>query len=229
MNPTMLAVLLLWPILGVSFIPFPMEPPRGVQVRFITPAFNPFIYLLNLTHYSQNNIFRYGEFCGPGPDESFWGVLKPVDDIDGLCQRHDQAYRMCLDVLSSQIGFDAPKFLHQIMPIRGLFPQIVRNFVFSIVPQYLNCMHHADNDFVAALDDHITSGLLPIWWSDPNQAPIGAQGVDGYQEACSLGVPWAGMCIVPSKLLFQVALELFRTSVQGDGIVLTAAAAAGAQ
>lgn len=154
---------------------------------------------------SQNNIFRYGEFCGPGPDESFWGVLKPVDDVDGLCQRHDEAYQVCLGMLSSQIGFDAPKFLHQIMPIRGLFPQIIRNFVFSVVPQFLNCMHHADNDFVAALDDHNINGLLPIWWSDPNEAPIGAQGVVGYQEACSLGVPWTGMCIVPSRMLFQVA------------------------
>jgi len=200
MIPTFIAVLLLWPILGVSFIPFHLDTPRGVQ----------------------NNLFRYGEFCGPGPDEAFWGVLKPVDNIDSLCQRHDEAYRMCLDVLSNQLGFQAPKFIHQIMPIRGLFPDIIRNYVFSVVPQYLDCMHHADAEFVAALDDRIVNNLLPIWWSDPLQAPLGAQGVEGYSQACSLGLPWTGMCIVPSRTLFQIALELFRVSVEGDGIVLTA-------
>ena len=38
----------------------------------------------------------------------------------------------------------------------------------------------------------------------------------GYSEACALGMK--GLCIIPSKRMFQLMLELFRRSVDGDFI-----------
>ena len=38
----------------------------------------------------------------------------------------------------------------------------------------------------------------------------------GYSEACALGLK--GMCIVPSKRLFKIMLELFRRSVNSDHV-----------
>lgn len=127
---------------------------------------------------------------------------------------------MCLDILTNKLGFEAPHFIHQIMPVRGFFPQIVRDFTFSFVPDYLECMHSADRDLVESLDTKLVTNELPMWWTNTQLAPLGAQGVEGYNQACSLGVPWAGYCVVPSKLLFQIMLEIFRTSVQGDTYML---------
>jgi hypothetical protein len=52
----------------------------------------------------NNNIFKYGQYCGPGPDDKFWAHIKPVDVIDQTCQFHDKSYRTCLLQLSKDAG-----------------------------------------------------------------------------------------------------------------------------
>ena len=52
----------------------------------------------------HNNLFRYGMYCGPGPDDKLWAVTQPVDSIDQTCQDHDKAYRKCLRNLSKDTG-----------------------------------------------------------------------------------------------------------------------------
>lgn len=72
-----------------------------------------------------------------------------------------------------------PKILHQIMPIRGLVPAIVTRMMFSIAPTYMLCMHKADKNLVLNFDNQIKEELLPKWWSNPAEAPIGTQGIKG--------------------------------------------------
>jgi hypothetical protein len=139
------------------------------------------------------SLIRYGQYCGPGPDESMWRLLKPVDDIDASCQQHDQAYGSCLGILSKQVGFDVPHVIHQIMPARGLFPSPLTNAIFSWTPEYLSCMHTADENFVNSLDGKIE------------------------MQACAVGI--TGLCLVPTKMLFQLALEVFRISVNSDVLI----------
>ena len=52
----------------------------------------------------HNNLFRYGMYCGPGPDDKLWTITQPVDSIDQICQDHDKAYKSCLVVLSKDAG-----------------------------------------------------------------------------------------------------------------------------
>jgi hypothetical protein len=52
----------------------------------------------------NNNLFRYGMYCGPGPDDKLWSTTVPVDSIDQICQDHDKAYRGCLESLSKDAG-----------------------------------------------------------------------------------------------------------------------------
>ena len=72
-----------------------------------------------------------------------------------------------------------PKILHQIMPIRGFVPSIISRAMFSIAPKYMSCMHHADKNLVANFDYHLEEKLLPKWWTNPKEAPIGTQGIAG--------------------------------------------------
>lgn len=75
-----------------------------------------------------------------------------------------------------------PKILHQIMPIRGLIPSIITRTVYSVAPNYMSCMHHADKNLVLNFDHQVKSELLPKWWSNPSMAPIGTQGIAGDTE-----------------------------------------------
>ena len=165
----------------------------------------------------HNNLFRYGMYCGPGPDDKLWAVTQPVDSIDQTCQDHDKAYRKCLrnlskdtgmhhtrlDTIVSRIGlelsipsrmsfsskhlwtricisgFAMPKILHQIMPIRGFVPSMISRAMFSIAPRYISCMHHADKNLVSNFDHFVDAGLLPSWWTKPEEAPVGTQGIAG--------------------------------------------------
>ena len=52
----------------------------------------------------NNNLFRYGMYCGPGPDDTLWATTEPVDSVDQICQNHDKAYRSCLESLSEDAG-----------------------------------------------------------------------------------------------------------------------------
>ena len=156
----------------------------------------------------NNNLFRYGMYCGPGPDDTLWATTEPVDSVDQICQNHDKAYRTCLEGLSEDAGirhrlnhpclpeplptklslnpndyfsegFKMPKILHQIMPIRGYMPDIVTRKIFTMAPKYMSCMHYADKNMVSEFDDHVEKELLPRWWSNPEEAPVGAQGIAG--------------------------------------------------
>ena len=72
-----------------------------------------------------------------------------------------------------------PKILHQIMPIRGFAPSMVSRAMFSIAPRYMSCMHHADKNLVSNFDHYLEAELLPTWWANPKEAPIGTQGIAG--------------------------------------------------
>jgi hypothetical protein len=144
------------------------------------------------------------------------GILKPVDNFDSFCERHDQDYRICLDELKDRIGFPVPTFVHQIMAIRGLIPHFIRDSVFGYAPQYLQCMHDADAAFVNALDNSLENDVVPVWWKNKQLAPDGAEGVNEYHEACSLGIPWLRYCIVSPKMFFQMVAEMFRISIHSD-------------
>ena len=72
----------------------------------------------------QNNIFRYGNYCGPGPDELVWDHTFAVDHVDEICQLHDKSYRVCNEQLTAKIGYKMPKIINQIMPIRFLIPKM---------------------------------------------------------------------------------------------------------
>ena len=72
-----------------------------------------------------------------------------------------------------------PKILHQIMPIRGFVPTMISRAMFSIAPRYMSCMHHADKNLVSNFDHFVNAGLLPSWWTKPEEAPVGTQGIAG--------------------------------------------------
>ena len=72
-----------------------------------------------------------------------------------------------------------PKILHQIMPIRGFAPSMVSRAMFSIAPRYMSCMHHADKNLVSNFDHYLEAELLPKWWENPKEAPLGTQGIAG--------------------------------------------------
>ena len=76
-------------------------------------------------------------------------------------------------------GFAMPKILHQIMPIRGFVPSMISRAMFSIAPRYISCMHHADKNLVSNFDHFVDAGLLPSWWTNPEEAPVGTQGIAG--------------------------------------------------
>ena len=162
----------------------------------------------------NNNILRYGYFCGPGPDEKVWGYLEPFDAIDEACQQHDMAYKRCLEDLSKDLGYDVPKAVHQIMPVRGFAPAIIIRQLFKVAPKYMTCMHRADKSLVERFEYFLQEDNLPHWWSRPHAAPKGIPGTEGYKEACALG--FSGYCILPSQSLFKLALMLFRSSVELD-------------
>eukprot|EP01031_Cornospumella_fuschlensis_P029594 gene29594-35724_t len=161
-----------------------------------------------------NSILGYGRYCGPGPDEALWSSLKPLDGMDTACFEHDDAYRICLNTLSEEIGYDAPTFLHQIMPMRGYLPTQLTKAVLSRIPKYAACMHHADKALVKAFDR--TLGPSAVSQSNPNTSlsPPPLVATEGISEPCAVGV--TDYCIVPSASMLQIAAEIFRTSVHSD-------------
>lgn len=166
----------------------------------------------------RNNIFRYGQYCGPGPDESFWNHIQPVDTLDQQCQQHDKAYRSCLETLSNDTGFKVPKIVHQIMAMRGLIaPFVLLKWAFAVAPSYMSCMHAADRDLVVGFERVLENDLFPKWWTQPAEAPVGTEGVQGFKEACALGLK--GQCAVSSKRLFEIMLAMFRRGVVADTTV----------
>jgi hypothetical protein len=180
-------------------------PTASSKMQLIEAIANPVIY---------NNIFRYGYYCGPGPDDKFWDFVEPVDSIDETCQRHDFAYKGCLDQLSKDVGYNVPKVVHQIMPVRGFAPPVFIRHLFSIAPKYMTCMHHADKTMVNRFEEFLREDSFPHWWSQPHAAPVGAQGVSGYKVACAFGM--GGHCILTSRKLFTLMLNLFSWSVEVD-------------
>ena len=163
----------------------------------------------------HNNILRYGQYCGPGPDDKYWSHIKPVDALDQQCKQHDQAYRSCLEALSKDTGFKVPTFVHQIMAMRGIIaPLVVLKWAFNVAPNYMTCMHAADHDLVVGFEKVLENDLFPKWWAQPSEAPAGTQGVEGFKEACALGIK--GTCAVSSKRLFEIMLGMFQSGVRAD-------------
>ena len=124
----------------------------------------------------NNNLFRYGMYCGPGPDERWWDLVKPVDYIDESCRDHDQAYKSCLETLSKDIGYKMPKILHQIMPVRGYIPFSLIKVMHTLAPSYMKCMNEADHNLVTNFQNYVDNNNFPDWWSNPAEAPEGKLG-----------------------------------------------------
>lgn len=204
-------VYMLMPIESVSFAPHELflmhEPIRVSEVPF-------FPLPLPLTPSYQNNLFGYGQYCGAGPDESLWPLLQPIDEFDQACQRHDDDYRICYESLSEEIGFPIPKFVHQIVAMRGLLP--INLWFFGSIHNYLTCMHEADQRFIKLLKHRYDHNQLPTWWRNLAKAPTKIEGIEGFEEACTVGISSLGFCAVSSKQFFQIVMRVFQLSVESD-------------
>ena len=118
------------------------------------------------------------------------------------------------------IGFRAPKFLHQVMPIRGFLPQPIRMVFNKLIPNYVECMHNADKEMLEGFDRITAENRLPDWWSNPSLAPTDnfvVEGIKGYSEACVFGLgQFSGICLVSTKNLFGIMVSVFSTSINSD-------------
>ena len=120
-----------------------------------------------------NHFINYGHFCGPGSPDAF-GDISPVDDLDRVCQRHDQKYKLCLT------DYELPRITSQAMAVRGLFPENLAN----IFPEdFQSCIHNADSYFVRSLSELKRVHALPKWWDRPGTAPVGSEGTKGFTKA----------------------------------------------
>ena len=166
----------------------------------------------------NNNLMRYGRFCGPGPDNTTWRYLTPVDSVDRTCMQHDQQYASCFSSLVEDTGVQqVPKIINQVMAARGvLVPAFVLRWAWHHAPRYMRCMHEADKKLVNQFAEILATEAYPSWWTNPALAPEGTQGVHGYKEACVLGAPWGGHCAVTTHRLSQIMLSMFRHSVNTD-------------
>jgi hypothetical protein len=177
--------------------------------------------ILTMTVFSQsavdytvpNHFINYGHFCGPGSPDAF-GNVSPVDQLDSLCQGHDQRYKMCLT------EFELPGIMAQAMAVRGYLPKPIDD----VIPQtFGRCIHEADEYLVEGLTMLNEDNALPNWWDNPDQAPQGSEGVNGFHEACAVGVNDGknGLCLISSKKMFyDLAVALFSTDLKVDELRL---------
>lgn len=156
-----------------------------------------------------NHFINYGRYCGPGSPDAF-GEIPPVDDLDRVCQRHDQKYKMCL------VNHGLPKLTSQAMAIRSFFPDNIAN----LYPKdFQSCIHNADAYFVRSLSELKRGHALPRWWDRPNLAPVGSEGARGFSKACAIGLNFgnSGLCLVTSeKMFYEVALNVFEADLESD-------------
>lgn len=146
-----------------------------------------------------------------------WEHLRPIDEFDQACQSHDNDYRMCYESLNKQLGFPVPKFVHQLMALRGLIPLgFIKSYVFGKFSDYLQCMHAADEKFIQAMEDRFLTNQLPTWWENLAIAPNKMEGIIGYNEVCTLGISSFGYCLLSSKSFFQIVILFFRLAVNSD-------------
>ena len=166
----------------------------------------------------NNNLMRYGRFCGPGPDNAMWGYLTPVDGVDQSCMQHDQQYAQCFSSLIEDTGVKhVPKIINQVMAARGvLVPAFLLRWAWNRVPSYMRCMHEADKALVDNFEAILATHAYPSWWTNTALAPEGTQGVYGFKQACVLGAPWGGRCAVTTHRLSEIMLAMFRRSVDTD-------------
>ena len=182
-------------------------------LSFLLPTLLLFSFRYELTrssvtsrmHSVQNNLFRYGNYCGPGPDD--WDRFDAVDHVDAVCRTHDKNYRTCHENLNLQIGYKVPKIINQIMPIRFLIPK----FLLSMASRdYLVCMHNADDILVRHFDSILISKNFPVWWQQTKLAPKG--------RVCS----YILFCRNVFYLLVDQALKVLRDTVKLVRLVLGA-------
>lgn len=144
----------------------------------------------------KNSIFGYGRFCGPGPaDEELWDGSQPIDEVDSACQEHDREYYQCHVDFEREVGYGVPKFIHQLMPLRGYLPNLLfpkSYFVTAYITfqRYYKCMNLADKHFVKYLEKKWKLNQFPRWWKNLSLAPRQLTGIEGFDEACTLGVSW---------------------------------------
>lgn len=175
---------------------------------------NTLLMLSNLHSESKyempNHLINYGHYCGPGPADPFNGV-EPIDQVDRICQGHDQRYKMCLtEYQLPTVGTS------QAVAIRGLLPWS-RDFEKLFPLEFNQCIHRADVFFVSHLNQVKNANALPEWWDHPSHAPVGTEGVRGYdREACAVGIENV-LCAISSKTMFsEVAINLFTADLRAD-------------
>ena len=97
-----------------------------------------------------------------------------MDDVDRVCQSHDQQYRMCLDDVNNigvSSSFALPTSMSQIVAVRGWLPKPLSHMLYQTFPHYVQCVHRADESFVQGLQQVEKEGLVPSWWSHTDKAP----------------------------------------------------------
>ena len=107
----------------------------------------------------KNRLNRYGNYCGPGPDEvnPAQGCRAPlpgapaVDKIDSACLLHDQAYCGCRATLESK-GKPFPPFFFVMMALRGELPHSMGEGLVSMDEDFAGCIHQADAALTASFD-----------------------------------------------------------------------------
>lgn len=167
----------------------------------------------------NNKPLRYGNYCGPGPAEvnptqgcRMLPSLPAADFVDEGCLLHDQAYCNCRKTLESK-GKPFPPALFVIMAIRGELPDQLGSALLGLDREFAICVHEADRKLIA--DFQAAATRLPPWWDNAALAPRGAEGTQGFREACAFGV--GQQCVLPSKTLFFRLKETFEKDLRLDG------------
>jgi hypothetical protein len=139
--------------------------------------------------------FRYGNYCGQGPEENLFHAISPIDEIDELCRVHDLEYQHCYDELMAMTGFEIPTLLHQLVAVRGLFPLSVIQSISHYAPEYFHCTHLADQKLVSASKNLLSQEL-------------------DLRGNCSIGTE--SSCLISSKTLFMYMIDIFESGLQLD-------------
>ena len=59
---------------------------------------------------------------------------------------------MCMDGLESTTLLPVPRFMPQLIAIRGLLPTFAVRGLNALLPEYTSCIHSADTQFVSGLE-----------------------------------------------------------------------------
>lgn len=225
-------------------IPDHVSCPKGIEVngqnrlpqqvkRSLMKGISPFrIFLLSIAAASgliwfsdsiilgsPQSISHYGTYCGPGPDRSV--NTRPLDALDSICKDHDIEYSLCMpetDGIASQKVNSFPRYMNQLISIRGKLPMPISKELSTMFPVYTSCIHRADAKLVRKVTALISrDGILlrnspPLLSKPDSEAP---------QEPniCLIGIKMntESTCLVTAGTIVSLAaLDLFQADLLAD-------------